>query len=660
MGTIQNDDAQPAISVNDVSQREGNRGHRPTSPSRSRCSNPSSQTGHASPRQTQDGTATTADSDYAATRAATYLHAGPDHQTVTVAGERRHKFEPDETFSLKLPARHERHDRRRHRRRHDPERRPAAADLGRRRGPRRGQRRPDGPHLHGRRSRTRATRRSRSRSDARTARRRRRTPTTRPISPDAHVHAGPDRARQVTVNANGDTKFEPDEGFCLKLSRRRRTRPSPTTRAPARSRTTTRQPQISVNDVTHAEGNAGPGDLHLHRVAVEPRATRPYRVAPDPGRHRHDRRPRTTSRPSRRRSPSTPGETSARQVTVNVNGDTQVRARRGVHAQAVERHRTPRSPTTRARARSRTTTSQPQISVDDVTHAEGNSGQTDYAFTVSLSNPSAQPVTRRLRHPGRDRHDRRLRLRAGIAATLTFAAGQTIQDRDGEGQRRHHVRAGRELRAQALRRHATRRSPTTPAPARSRTTTPSRRSRSTTSPTPRAIPARPTSPSRCRCRTRAPRRVTVDCATQDGTATTADSDYAALAPATLTFDPGQTSKTVTVKANGDTMFEPDESFTLKLSGADQRHDRRRHRRRHDPERRRRSRTISIDDVSQAEGNSGQTDFAFTASLDEPERRDRDGRLRDPGRHRHHRGLRLRRRRPGRSPSPPGQTQKRSP
>src|SRR5204863_3624696 len=36
---------------------------------------------------------------------------------------------------------------------------------------------------------------------------------------------------------------------------------------------------------------------------------------------------------------------------------------------------------------------QPTISVNDVTHAEGNSGQTAYAFTISLSNPSSQTIT---------------------------------------------------------------------------------------------------------------------------------------------------------------------------------------------------------------------------------------------------------------------------
>ena len=57
--------------------------------------------------------------------------------------------------------------------------------------------------------------------------------------------------------------------------------------------------------------------------------------------------------------------------------------------------------------------------------------------------------------------------------------------------------------------------------------------------------------------------VQVDYATADGTAT-AGSDYTA-ANGTLTFNPGETSKTVTVNILGDTDDEPDETFFLNLS-----------------------------------------------------------------------------------------------
>ncbi|AVS92808.1 Ig domain-containing protein,Calx-beta domain-containing protein [Paracidovorax avenae] len=61
------------------------------------------------------------------------------------------------------------------------------------------------------------------------------------------------------------------------------------------------------------------------------------------------------------------------------------------------------------------------------------------------------------------------------------------------------------------------------------------------------------------------RTVTVNYATADGSAN-AGSDYVA-ASGTLTFPPGTTTQNVAVTINGDTTVEPDETFTLNLSGA---------------------------------------------------------------------------------------------
>ena len=59
---------------------------------------------------------------------------------------------------------------------------------------------------------------------------------------------------------------------------------------------------------------------------------------------------------------------------------------------------------------------------------------------------------------------------------------------------------------------------------------------------------------------------TVDFATADGTATTSDADYVAQS-GQLVFAEGQASRTIEITINGDTVFEPDESFTVNLSGA---------------------------------------------------------------------------------------------
>jgi len=60
--------------------------------------------------------------------------------------------------------------------------------------------------------------------------------------------------------------------------------------------------------------------------------------------------------------------------------------------------------------------------------------------------------------------------------------------------------------------------------------------------------------------------VTVNYATSDGTANTADSDYAA-ATGSVTFNVGETTKTITVAVNGDSKFETDETFNVNLSTA---------------------------------------------------------------------------------------------
>jgi hypothetical protein len=104
----------------------------------------------------------------------------------------------------------------------------------------------------------------------------------------------------------------------------------------------------------------------------------------------------------------------------------------------------------------------------------------------------------------------------------------------------------------------------------------------------------------------------VDYATVDGSAT-APSDYTAITTTTLTFAPGDATKTVTVLVNGDTTFESDETFTVHLSnpvnatisdadgtGTITNDDA--------------QPSFAINDVTANEGNSGTTNFVFTVTM----------------------------------------------
>jgi chitinase len=106
--------------------------------------------------------------------------------------------------------------------------------------------------------------------------------------------------------------------------------------------------------------------------------------------------------------------------------------------------------------------------------------------------------------------------------------------------------------------------------------------------------------------------VTVNYRTLDGTAT-AGTDYTAVPNTTVTFAPGETSKTISVSVTGDLVNEVDETLNVRLyspvnaSIADANgivtilND-------DTPP------TLSIDDVTLAEGDSGTTDAVFTVTL----------------------------------------------
>jgi hypothetical protein len=108
--------------------------------------------------------------------------------------------------------------------------------------------------------------------------------------------------------------------------------------------------------------------------------------------------------------------------------------------------------------------------------------------------------------------------------------------------------------------------------------------------------------------------VTVGYRVADGTALAADGDYVP-ATGTLTFAPGETTKTVAVQIRGDATYEPDETFTLALSnttGATLGDDGTGMIRNDDA-----VPTVGITGGSAIEGNSGASPITFLVTLSNP-------------------------------------------
>jgi len=106
--------------------------------------------------------------------------------------------------------------------------------------------------------------------------------------------------------------------------------------------------------------------------------------------------------------------------------------------------------------------------------------------------------------------------------------------------------------------------------------------------------------------------VTVDFATVDGTAIAGD-DYVAT-NGTLTFAPGETSKSITIAMLNDSFIEPDEMFGVNLSNATNATISDGHGRGTitDDDL---TPTLNIDSVTVVEGNSGTRNIVFTVRLD---------------------------------------------
>jgi urease beta subunit len=377
-------------------------------------------------------------------------------------------------------------------------------------------------------------------------------------------------AKTVTVQVNGDTTVEPNEAFTLNLS----SATGNATIADAQGFGTIvnddQAPSvIKVNDVSMAEGNAGQTAFGF-TVSL---------AAPQPGRVTVDfaTADGTGTAPGDYAATSgtltfAAGET-AKTVTVQVNGDTTVEPNetftvnlanaagnatiadaQGVGTIVNDDQVAPPPPS--------------RISINDVTTAEGNAGQTAFGFTVSLDAAQSAPVT--VDFATGDGSATAPGDYAATSGTLTFAPGETVKtvtvqvngDTTVEPDETFNLNLANATGnatiadAQGVGTIVNDDQVAPPPPSRISINDVTR-TEGNAGQTAFRFTVLLNAPQ--------PAPVTVDFATANGTAS-APGDYAATS-GTLTFAPGETAKTVTVQVNGDTSKEANETFKLNLANA---------------------------------------------------------------------------------------------
>jgi Calx-beta domain len=381
-----------------------------------------------------------------------------------------------------------------------------------------------------------------------------------PLAPATVSFSPGEIEKQVGVDVNGDTKFEPDEDFEVRLSDVENATIADGTGVGTISNDDG-QPAISIDDVARAEGNSGTS-AYVFTVSLSNPSYQTITVSRQTANGSATVADADYTALAAATLAFAPDQTS-REVTVSVKGDTKFEP---IEEFALNLT----SPTNASVADgqgSGTITNddgQPAISVNDVTKSEGSSGSTAFAFTVSLSNRSYQTITvsRQTANGSATVADADY-TKLG-AATLTLAPGQA--------QKQVTVNAKGDAKFEPdedfLLNLAT---PTnaTVADGQGRGTISNDDGQPAISidavtqvegdsgSTEFAFTLSLSNPSY--------QTITVSRQSADDSATAADSDYGPLAPATVSFSPGQTQKLASVNASGDTKYEPDEDFLVDLA-----------------------------------------------------------------------------------------------
>jgi len=590
-GTIQNDDAAPVLSINNVTQVEGN------APSNFAftvtLSQASAQTVTVN-FASADGTATTP-GDYAASSGTLTFTPGATTQTITVPVVGDTINEPNETFTLTLSA-------------------PANATLGTAIGTGTIQNDDAAPVL----SINNVTQAegnvptnfvftvTLSQASAQTV-------TVNFASADGSATAPADytalsgsltfnpgvTTQTITVPVVGDTLNEPNETFTVNLST-----PANATIATATGTGTIQNddaaPVLSINNVTQAEGNAPTNFVFTVTLSQASAQTVTVNFASADG---------SATAPGDYAATSgtltfAPGATT-QTITVPVVGDT-LNEPNETFTLTLSAPANATLGTATGTGTIQNDDAAPVLSINNVTQAEGNA-PSNFAFTVSLSQASAQTVT--VNFASADGTATTPGDYTATSGSLTFAPGATTQtitvpvvgDTINEPNETFTVILSAPANATlgtATGTGTIQNDDAAPVLSINNVTQAEGNAPSTFAFTVTLTPA-------------SAQTVTVSFASADGTATT-PGDYAATS-GSLTFNPGATTQTITVPVVGDTINEPNETFTLTLSapanatlgtatgtGTIQNDDG--------------APLFQINNVTQAEGNTGTSSFLFSVTL----------------------------------------------
>jgi len=313
-------------------------------------------------------------------------------------------------------------------------------------------------------------------------------------------------------------------------------------------------PGVSIDDVTLPEGNVGNTSASF-TVRLSAAGTEPVTV------HYSTADGTATGGSDYQATSGTltfaPGETT-KTIPVPVLGDRSVEANEWFE---VRLDQATNGTIFDGRANGTIFDDEPRITIDDVSRGEGNTGQSALAFTVRLSNLYDVPVTvdfataNASAQAGTDY--------AAAAGTITFAPGETertvpvlvIGDRLVEPTETFAVYLSGATSALVADGHGIGAilDDEPRVSVNDVTKTEGRRNKTTLFTFTVTLSAPYDQP------------VTLSFRTANGTATTADTDYVARS-GTLTFAPGETTKTVTIDVKGDNKWEADETFYLDLFG----------------------------------------------------------------------------------------------